>query len=93
MTGDQLKALIDALAPQGTPASSAAALKPRVGGKNTVGSWTGSGAQGLGLHPKSGLCMRHFNGSELKAFQALNSVEEKCKAGLQSKGELVFDPL
>jgi hypothetical protein len=90
MTGDQLKALIDALAPQGAPVSTAAALKPRVGGKNTVGSWTGSGAQGLGLHPKSGLCMRHFNGSELKAFQALNAVEEKCKAGLQSKGELVF---
>jgi hypothetical protein len=34
--------------------------------------------------------MRFFKGSELKAFQALNAIEEKCKAGLQSKGTLVF---
>jgi hypothetical protein len=55
-----------------------------------VGSRTGRGAQGLGANPKSGLWMRSFKGNELKAYQALNSVEEKCKAGLQAKGTLVF---
>ena len=42
------------------------------------------------MQPTSGNCMRYFKGNELKAFQALQSVEEKCKAGLQSKGTLVF---
>ena len=42
------------------------------------------------MQPASGNCMRYFKGNELKAFQALQSVEDKCKAGLQAKGTLVF---
>jgi hypothetical protein len=64
---------------------------PRVGGTNNVGAWTGNGAQGLGTTPKGSLCMRSFtNGNELKAYQAVNVVEEKCKGGLQAKGAIVF---
>jgi hypothetical protein len=33
--------------------------------------------------------MRFFKSSKLKAFQALNVIEDKCKAGLQAKGTLV----
>jgi hypothetical protein len=34
--------------------------------------------------------MRYFKGNELKAFQALQSIEDKCKAGLEAKSTLVF---
>jgi hypothetical protein len=34
--------------------------------------------------------MRSFQGNELKAYQAINVVEEKCKGGLQAKGGIVF---
>ena len=85
LTEDQLKALI-----AGKTAAVPQIEVPRVGGVNIVGAWTGKGAQELGLHPQSSLCMRQFKGSELKAYQALLSIEEKCKAGLQAKGDFVF---
>ena len=86
----QFQALLGALSNQSTTANTTAPGKPRVGGASPVGYWTGYGAQNLGVQPASGSCMRYFKGNELKAFQALQSVEEKCKAGLQSKGTLVF---
>ena len=89
LTNDQLQALVVGLN-QATQLATPAIQKPRVGGVNAVGAWTGEGAQGLGLHPKSGLCMRQFKASELKGYQALLSIEEKCKGGLQAKGDFVF---
>ena len=90
LTDAQFQALIGTLSSQGSTVASTTPVKPRVGGTSPVGSWTGKGAQGLGMQPKSGLCMRFFKGNELKAFQALNAIEEKCKAGLEAKGTLVF---
>jgi hypothetical protein len=34
--------------------------------------------------------MRSFKGNELKAYQALNVMGEKCKGGLQAKGAIIF---
>jgi len=90
LTDAQFQALLGALSNQSTAATATTPNKPRVGGSSPVGLWTGEGAQGLGMQPTSGNCMRYFKGNELKAFQALQSVEKECKAGLQGKGALVF---
>jgi hypothetical protein len=90
LTDAQFQQLLGTLTSQSTAATSTAPGKPRVGGASPVGYWTGNGAQNLGMQPASGNCMRYFKGNELKAFQALQSVEDKCKAGLQAKGTLAF---
>jgi hypothetical protein len=78
LSNDQFTSLVQAMANKGTSAATTTPT-PRVGGVNSVGAWTGRGAQGLGQQPKSGLCMRFFKGNELKAFQALNAIEEKLE--------------
>ena len=90
LSTEQFTALVQTIADKGTGGTATTTPTPRIGGVSPVGAWTGRGAQGLGQQPKSGLCMRYFKGSELKAFQALNAIEDKCKAGLQAKGTLVF---
>ena len=90
LSTEQFTALVQTIADKGTGATATTTPTPRIGGVSPVGAWTGRGAQGLGQQPKSGLCMRYFKGSELKAFQALNAIEDKCQAGLQAKGTLVF---
>jgi hypothetical protein len=75
---------------QGTTTTRNSPPNLRVGGSNAVESWTVKGAQGLRTNPKSGMCMRSLKGNELKAYQALNNVEEKCKGGSQSKGTSAF---
>ena len=86
----QFQTLLGTLSTQSTTATATTPNKPRIGGTSPVGFWTGNGAQKLGMQPTSGNCMRYFKGNELKAFQALQSIEDKCKAGLQAKGTLVF---
>jgi hypothetical protein len=90
LTNAQFQALLGTLSNQSSTATATTPNQPRIGGASPVGFWTGNGAQGLGVQPTSGNCMRYFKGNELKAFQALQSVEDKCKAGLQAKGALVF---
>ena len=86
----QFQTLLGTLSTQSTTATATTPHQPRIGGTSPVGFWTGNGAQKLGLQPTSGNCMRYFKGNELKAFQALQSIEDKCKAGLQAKSTLVF---
>ena len=56
---------------------------PRVGGVDSLGSWTGRGARGLGKDPRGPNCRRIFNSPDpLKAYNALVPVEKACKAGV-----------
>jgi hypothetical protein len=90
LLNNQFTLLFQSIADKGTGAAATPTPTPRIGGISSVGAWMGRGVQGLGLQPKSGLCMRFFKGSKLKVFQALNAIEDKCKAGLQAKGTFVF---
>jgi hypothetical protein len=90
MTDAQLMRLLHTVSSQSMATPVNPPPNSRVGGTNAVGFWTGKGAQGLGSNPKSSLCMRVFKENELKAYQALNTMEEKCKGGLQAKGALIF---
>ena len=76
LSTEQFTALVQTIADKGTGGTATTTPTPRIGGVSPVGAWTGRGAQGLGQQPKSGLCMRFFKGSELKAFQALNAIED-----------------
>ena len=56
---------------------------PRVGGVDSLGSWTGRGARGLGQDPRGPNCRRIFNSHDpLKAYNTLVPVEKACKAGV-----------
>ena len=89
LSEDQLKQLLQAAGSPSKP-TVPTVNSPRVGGTNEVGAWVGLGAHQKGVHPKSSLCLRKFKTTELKGYQAVISIEEKCKAGLKSKDGLVF---
>ena len=56
---------------------------PRVGGVDSIGSWTGKGARGLGKDPKGPNCRRIFNSPDpLKGYNTWVPVEKACKAGV-----------
>ena len=56
---------------------------PRVGGVDSIGSWTGRGSRGLGIDLKGPNCRRIFNSPDpLKAYNAWVPVEKACKAGV-----------
>ena len=59
-----------------------ALVAPRVGGSTSAGAWTGLGAGNQGIAPESASCMRDFNTGEVKNFNAVSPVEEKCNASI-----------
>jgi len=91
LSGADMIALVNALQQFGmlgngpTPTQVAPVLhKPRVGGTDSNGVWTGEGKGKLGLKPKSGHCYRQYAfGDKAKALSELNKVESFCKAGLK----------
>ncbi|CAB9499472.1 hypothetical protein SEMRO_62_G035250.1 [Seminavis robusta] len=64
--------------------------KPRVGGLNATGAWTGHGVGGEGTSPMSAQCMRDFKTDVIKNHQALSPIELKCKEGLSGSPDLLF---
>ena len=56
---------------------------PRVGGVDSIGSWTGKGARGLGKDLRGPNCRRIFISPDpLKAYNAWVPVEKACKTGV-----------
>ena len=52
-------------------------------GVDSIGSWTGKGARGLGKDPRGPNCRRIFNSPDpLKAYNTWVPVEKACKAGV-----------
>jgi hypothetical protein len=90
MSTAQLLQILQSISSQSNAATTTTTPNTRVGRTNNMGAWTGNGAQGLRTNPKGSLCMRSFKGNQLKVYQAMNVMEEKCKGGLQAKGAIVF---
>ena len=65
-------------------------VKPRLGGLNSAGAWTGLGSGSQGLAPKSATCMRDFETTVVKSFAAMAPIEDKCQKGLRDAPELLF---
>ena len=85
MTPDQFNAMMQMFARNLQPAQpkpTNALVKPRSGGIDSTGAWTGEGINGS---PKSFNCMRAFHGGDpLKTFTALKSIETECTKGLDA---------
>ena len=84
--------LADLLAQMSKTSSNPARVltKPRVGGLNPAGAWTGFGSGSQGKDPKSATCMRDFETTVVKSFAAMAPIEEKCQRGLRDAPELLF---
>ena len=65
-------------------------VKPRIGGEDITGMWTGHGASGLQKEPTSTHCMRMFDTDVLKNHQAMAPIQDFCKKGLRDSPELLF---
>ena len=65
-------------------------VKPRVGGVNEIGAWTGLGAGKKGLNPRSKDCMRKFRMDPSKDYQQMSLVETECRKGLAGTGKSLF---
>ena len=64
--------------------------KPRVGGLDRQGVWTGYGRNDSGMEPMSYYCYRRFVYDDLKSMQYQASIEEQCKAGLRATNTVLF---
>ena len=60
-------------------------VKPRVGGIDDIGVWTGAGANGTGERPKTGSCYRAFKTDPIKSHNAIVPIQKDCQAGLQEE--------
>ena len=68
---------------QSKPSPSTQLTKPRVGGIDDIGAWTGFGADGNPTEPRTDDCYQQFDTSDkVKAFNALRTVKEKVKKGI-----------
>ena len=64
--------------------------KPRVGGINENGAWTGYGAAQKGKNPRTKDCMRKFRMDPSKNYQQMSYVEAECRKGLSDTGKTLF---
>ena len=62
--------------------------KPRVGGVDSSGVWTGLGLLEAGEEPNSYFCMREFPTQGTKELTALGKIQEHCKSGMKESGIL-----
>jgi len=60
------------------------AVKPRIGGTNAVGVWTGYGDNEEGLKPSSGMAFREFFTTAIKAHALQVVVNRACRGGLSN---------
>ena len=81
-TMDQVALLIQGLQAQ-RASTVPIPLRPRVGGVDPCGPWTGMGASLKGKRPKSSDCFRGFSSVDLiKSHALLATVEKTCTAGI-----------
>ncbi len=58
-------------------------VKPRVGGVDEIGAWTGKGAREEGLSPRTNNCYRKLCGDPVKSLGQISTIESGCRAGLK----------
>jgi hypothetical protein len=82
LTMDQVALLIQGLQAQ-RASTVPIPVRPRVGGVDPCGPWTGMGASLKGKRPKSSDCFRGFSSVDvIKSHALLASVEKTCTAGI-----------
>ena len=64
--------------------------KPRVGGVDATGAWTGYGQDEQGQVPNSKACMREFYMDDHKLFSIQRDIEESCCKGLADKESVLM---
>ena len=58
--------------------------KPRLGGVNETGAWTGMGASKAGIIPRTNNCYRKFDMEPSKNHQQVTLLEKECRSGLRA---------
>ena len=70
---------------QPRPTNAIAVTKPRVGGTNLFGVWTGYGKNGTGQSERTSNCMREFFQRSTKEYSLLGKIADSCTAGLATE--------
>ena len=65
-------------------------VKPRFGGIDAVGPWTGAGRNGLFTAPRTSNCYRDYKTDVVKAQAQLKGVEAACMGGLEGQESFLF---
>ena len=65
-------------------------VKPRFGGIDAVGPWTGAGRNGLFTAPRTSNCYRDYKTDVVKAQAQLKGVEAACMSGLEGQESFLF---
>ena len=93
MSQEQFELLLQTLTKQSTATSGLQQLKPkpRVGGRDEQGDWTGYGQNKLGREPESHACYREFFiDTGIKAMQEKSRIHDQCKEGLRRTSTSLF---
>ena len=93
MTQEQFELLLKTLKPNTTTSGLQQQLKPkpRVGGRDEQGDWTGYGQNKLGKEPESHACYREFLiDTGIKAMQEKARIHDRCKQGLRGYCDTLF---